>query len=329
MQHPDPSRPLRVVLGEFQADDGFRRAITEPVELIPAPGIADDQLAPLLADADALVSRRFTAAMAANAFRLRLIHTPGAGTNEIDFDAVPPGATVCNVYGHEHSIAEYIFMTMLALNRDLINMDRRFRGFDWSDRANGPQRDLHGRTLGIIGLGQIGTEVARRARVFGMPVVATTRTPSPERAAALGIDRLVGLDDLRSVLAESDVVVVAVPLSSETTGLIGAAELAAMQPDALLINVARGPVIDEGALYDALATHRIGGAAIDVWYRYPEDKVHGPPANRPFHELDNVILTPHIAGWTHGTFAHRWKQINENLRRLASGEPLVGAVERG
>jgi phosphoglycerate dehydrogenase-like enzyme len=267
--------------------------------------------------------------MAANAPRLRLIHTPGAGTNEIDFDAVPPGTTICNVYGHETSITEYVFMTMLALNRDLLNMDRRFRQFDWSDRANGPQRDLHGRTLGIIGLGPIGSEVARRAQVFGMPVIAATRTPDPERAAALGIERLVGLDELDRVLVDADVVVVAVPLAPETTGLLGAAELARMKPDAFLINVARGPVIDEDPLYDALASRRIAGAALDVWYRYPEDKVHGAPASRPFHELDNVILTPHIAGWTHGTFAHRWAQINENLRRLAASEPLLGVVEPG
>jgi phosphoglycerate dehydrogenase-like enzyme len=328
MQQPNPAKPLRVVLGEFQADEGFRQAITEPVELIPAPGIADDQLAPLLADADALISRRFTAAMAANAPRLRLILTPGAGTNEIDFDAVPPGASVCNVYGHETSIAEYVFMTMLALNRDLLNMDRRFRQLDWSDRANGPQSDLAGRTLALVGLGRIGGEIARRARVFGIRVIAATRAPSPERAAALGIERLTGLDDLDGVLEKADIVVVALPLEPATEGLFGAAELARMKPSAFLINVARGPVIDEDALFDALANRRIAGAALDVWYRYPDDKVHGAPSTRPFHELDNVILTPHIAGWTHGTFAHRWAQMNENLRRLAAGEPLLGAVER-
>jgi phosphoglycerate dehydrogenase-like enzyme len=328
MHHPDLGKPIRVVLGEFQTDEGFRRAITAPVELIPAPGVADDQLAPLLAGADALISRRFTAAMAASAPNLRLIHTPGAGTNEIDFAAVPPHTTVCNVYGHEHSIAEYVFMTMLALNRDLLNMDRRFRQHDWSDRAGGPQRELRGRKLGIIGLGRIGSEIARRARVFGMPVIAATRTPDPDRARELGLARLAGMEGLGSLLEEADVVVVAVPLAPETEGLLGAAELARMKPDALLINVARGPVIDEDALYEALAGRQIGGAAIDVWYRYPEDRVSGPSSSRPFHELDNVIMTPHIAGWTHGTFAHRWARMNENLRRLAAGEPLLGMVER-
>jgi phosphoglycerate dehydrogenase-like enzyme len=219
-------------------------------------------------------------------------------------------------------------MAMLALNRDLLNMDRRFRQFDWSDRASGPQREIHGRTLGIVGLGRIGSEIARRAKVFGMRVIAATRTPRPERAAELDIDRVVGMDELGSVLEEADFLVVAVPLEPETTGLLGAAELARLKPDACVINVARGPVIDEDALYAALRERRIGGAAIDVWYRYPEDKVHGAPSAHPFHELDNVILTPHIAGWTFGTFAHRWSQINENLRRLRTGEPLVSVVAR-
>jgi phosphoglycerate dehydrogenase-like enzyme len=326
MEHQSPTQPLRVALGEFQTDEGFRTAITEPVELIPAPGIADDQLAPLLADADVLISRRFTAAMAANAPKLRLIHTPGAGTNEIDFGAVPPRAVVCNVYGHETSIAEYVFMMMLALNRDLLNMDRRFRQFDWSDRAKGPQYDIHGRTLGIVGLGRIGSEIARRATVFGMRVVAATRTPDRARQRELGIEVLSGMSDLHWVLSESDFVVVAVPLQQSTFGLLGQAELGAMRPSAFLVNVARGPVIDEDALFEALLARSIAGAALDVWYRYPEDKMSGQPATHPFHELDNVIMTPHIAGWTFGTFHHRWEVINDNLRRLVSGEPLVNVV---
>lgn len=322
-------RPLRVVLAEWQTEEAFHRAITTPAELIASPGLGDDQVAPLLGDADVLISRRFTAAMATKAPQLRLIHTPGAGINEIDLSAVPDHTTVCNVYGHESGIAEYVFMVLVALNRDLLNMDRRFRQFDWSDRARGPQRDLSGSTLGIVGLGRIGREVARRARVFGMRVVAATRTPRPDHATELGIDRLVGMDGLGGILSEADVLVVAVPLDRDTTGLLGARELSLLRPSAYLVTVARGPVIDEDALFEALSGRRIAGAAIDVWYRYPDDRIHGAPSARPFHELDNVILTPHIAGWTHGTFAHRWARINENLSRLASGAPLLDVVHPG
>ena len=318
--------PLRVVLGEWQSEEAFHRALTTPVTLVPAPGLGDDDLGPLLVDADALVSRRFTAGMARRANKLRLILTPGAGTNEIDFSALPDGTTVCNVYGHEHGIAEYVFMTMLALNRDLLNMDRRFRQHDWSDRANGPQRELLGATLGIIGLGRIGSEIARRAAVFGMRVTAATRSPEPSRGDELGLAYLGGMNDLKQVLADADFVVVAVPLQHDTTGLLGQAELRAMKPEAYLINVARGPVIDEGALYDALQRRTIAGAALDVWYRYPDNKVSGPPATHPFHDLDNVIMPPHIAGWTFGTFHHRWDVINDNLRRVSTGEPFVNVV---
>jgi phosphoglycerate dehydrogenase-like enzyme len=264
--------------------------------------------------------------MASRATRLRLILTPGARTNEIDFNAVPEGAAVCNVYGHESGIAEYVFMTMLALQRDLLHMDRRFRRGDWSDRARGPQRELRGSTLGIIGLGRIGSELARRATVFGMRVVAATRSPDPARREELGLAFLGGMNDLHAVLADADFVVLCVRLQHDTIGLIGRAELQAMKPTAHLINVARGAVADEGALYEALRERWIAGAAIDVWYRYPDDKVSGPPAIHPFHELDNVIMTPHIAGWTAGTFSHRWQMIDENLRRLAAGEPLLNIV---
>lgn len=321
------TEPLRVLLGEWQTDEAFRRAITTPVTLIPAPALRDEDVVPLLADADVFVSKSFTPAMAAHAARLRLLHTPGAGTNWIDFAAVPPHVTVCNVFGHEVSIAEYAVMAILALNRDLLNMDARFRQADWSDRKlRPPARDLRGRTLGLIGLGHIGAEVARVGNAFGMRVVGATRTPSAERAASLGLAGLVGLDQLHDVLAEADFVVVAIPLEAATAGMIAERELGMMRPTAFLINVARGEVVDEAALYDALAHNRIAGAAIDVWYRYPEGSEPARPADHPFHELPNVIMTPHIAGWTFETFQHRWAAIDENLRRLSRGEPLVNVV---
>ena len=316
-----------VVLGEWQQDDAFRRAITTPVRFVPSPTLADEDVAPLLRGANALVSKRFTRGMAVAADRLRLILTPGAGTNQIDFSAVPAGVTVCNVYGHETAIAEYVLMAVLALNRDLLGMDARLRRADWSDRTTrGAHSEIKGQTLAIVGLGRIGAEVARVGQAFGMRVTAVVRSPDPERAAALGLDDVGGLDDLNRLLAAADFVVPAVPLDPSTTGLIGRAELAAMKPTAYLVNIARGEVADEAALYEALREGRIAGAAIDVWYRYPAAKEPCRPSAFPFHELPNVIMTPHIAGWTDGTFRHRWAAIAENLRRLGTGEPFVNVV---
>ena len=321
------TEPLRMLLGEWQTDEAFRRAITAPVTLISAPTLRDEDVVPLLGDVDVFLSKSFTPAMAAHAGRLRLIHTPGAGTNWIDLPAVPPHVTVCNVFGHEVSIAEYVLMAILALNRDLLNMDARFRRADWSDRkVRAPAGDVRGRTLGVIGLGHIGSEVARVGNALGMRVVGATRTPSPERAAALGLASLVRLDRLEGVLGEADFVVLAIPLEAGTAGMIGERELGLMKRTASLINVARGEVVDEAALYAALSDGRIAGAAIDVWYRYPEGDEAARPADQPFHELPNVIMTPHIAGWTAETFRHRWAAIDDNLRRLSRGEPLLNVV---
>ncbi len=319
--------PLQVVLGDWQRDEAFHRAITTPVSLVAAPTLRDDDVVPLLADADAFITKRFTAAMGDAAKRLRLIHAPGAGTNEIDLAAVPDGAVVCNVYGHGAGIAEYVFMAILALNRDLLNMDARLRRGDWSDRTErDARREIRSRTLAMIGLGRIGVEVARLATAFGMRVIAATRTPNADRAKQFGLASIVGMDQLHAVLAEADFVVVAVSLDASTTGLIGSRELSVMKPSAYLVNVARGAIIDEGALYQALKDRTIAGAALDVWYQYPEANERVHPAKHPFHELDNVIMTPHIAGVTEETFRHRWAVINENLRRVAAGEPLLNVV---
>ncbi len=280
-----------------------------------------------LAEADAMIAMRFTADTPPTP-RLRLLQLPGAGFDQIDFDAVPPGCAVCNVFEHEIGIAEYICVAMLEWVIGFARMDANLRRGDWSDSlfVDGPVHgELYGRTVGIVGYGHIGRETARRARAFGMRVIAATRTPREDEL----VDEMMGLDRLHDLLAASDFVVLAVPLVPATRGLIGAAEFAAMKDDGVLINVARGAVVDEDALYAALRDRRIGGAVIDVWYRYPE----GPgepvmPSRHPFQELDNIYMTPHASGWTDGLIARRAKAIAANLDRFARGEPLLNLLER-
>jgi phosphoglycerate dehydrogenase-like enzyme len=326
MTGPGTSAPPRVVIAEWQNIADFHQALTAPMTKRIAATRRDEDIAPLLADADVLVSASFTRGMAAAATRLRLIQTPGAGTDLIDFDAVPAGTTVCNVYGHERGMAEYVVMTMAALNRDLLGMNQRLRTGDWRDHFAGPQRELRGRILAVLGLGRIGREVARAGSFFGMRVAAVTRSPDPARAREVGVQHVVGPDELPALLGEADFVVVAVPLSPATRGLIGRRELAAMKASAYLINIARGDVVDEAALYEALASRAIAGAAIDVWYQYPAANETRLPSRLPFHELDNVLMTPHVSGATDRTFAYRWRFINDNISRLAAGEPLQNVV---
>jgi len=320
--------PPRVVLAIWQTIEPFHRALTTPCTLVPAASARDEDVAPLLPGAEVIVTGKFTRAMAEQADALRLIQTPGAGLDGIDLTAVPPGTAVCNVFGHERGIAEYAFMTMAALNRRLFRLDHELRAGDWSAYVGPPLPELQGRTLAIIGLGRIGAEIARWGRFLDMRVIAVTRTPNREQAAQLGMAWVDGLAALPRALGEADFVVIAAPLDAATRGLIGRAELAAMKPDAFLINVARGPIVDETALYEALRDRQIAGAAIDVWYRYPDGINPSLPSALPFHELDNVIMTPHIAGATDATFSYRWSVINENIRRLGAGESLLNVVKQ-
>ena len=278
-------------------------------------------------DADALVSMNWAQNMPP-APRLRLLQLPGAGTDDIAFESVPAQAAVCNVYEHEIGIAEYVLSAMLQWTVGIPQMDAALRRGQWyGSNLWGPRHDeLYGKTVGIIGYGRIGREVARRARAFGMRLLACSRTP---RGADEFVERVDGMDNLSALLQASDFIVLALPLERSTIGVIGAQQLAVMKPTAVIINVARGALIDERALFEACRGKRIGGAAIDTWFKYPTD-VHtvAEPSNLPFRELENVIMTPHASGWTEGLRPRRCKIIAENLDRLARGEPLANVVRQ-
>jgi phosphoglycerate dehydrogenase-like enzyme len=281
-----------------------------------------------LGDLDVLITLGFTREMGAAARRLRLVQVPGAGLDRIDRAAIPAGAWLANAYGHEVGIAEYVMGVMLAWTRDLGRLDEALHRGEWlSQWAVGAPAppvwpELAGKTLGILGYGRIGRELARRARAFDMSVLAIRRNVA-ERD---GIVELFGPDALPAVLAAADYLVVTLPLDARTRGLLGARELALMKRTALLVNVARAEVVDENALYAALAARTIAGAALDVWYRYPTAPGPTFPGRRAFHELPNVLMTPHVSGWTEGMLQARAALIAANVARVARGEPPVNLV---
>jgi phosphoglycerate dehydrogenase-like enzyme len=185
---------------------------------------------------------------------------------------------------------------------------------------------LAGRVLGIVGFGEIGTAVARLGAALGMRVRAVRRTPTAPLPDGVAPEWVGSDDQLPELLADSDVVVVTVPLSDATRGLIDAAALAAMRPTAVLVNVSRGAVVDEEALHAALTDGTIAGAGIDVWWRNPRDPDSPPPSHLDFTGLDNVVLTPHQSGHTREVFAGRARDIADNVDALASGTPLRNLV---
>jgi phosphoglycerate dehydrogenase-like enzyme len=312
-----------------RAEDGYASELARGIEqaAIPLTWVEPgdrDALRRELADADALLCNRLEAADTEGAGRLRLVQALSAGADNVDPAALPPGCTLCNLYGHEEAIAVWAVLGLLAVSRHLLAYDRRLREGHWSPELP-MERELAGRVLGAIGYGHIGRRAVELGRAFGMDAVAVTRTPSDARAE--GLRWLGGFDRIGELMAESDAVCVAVPLNAQTRGLVGAAELAALGPEGILVNVGRGEVVDEQALFDALRDRRIAGAALDVWYRYP-GRADGPtqPSTLPFHELDNVVMTPHVSGRTAETRERRAAFLVEQLRRLAEGRALENVL---
>jgi phosphoglycerate dehydrogenase-like enzyme len=245
----------------------------------------------------------------------------------MDLAALPRGVTVCNTLGHETPIAEYVIMTMLNLTHQLFQTVLSFRAGSWEASLQGGgtrHGELLGQTIGIVGYGGIGREVARRAAPFGCRILAANRTP---REAEPGVERIFPLAELDALLPLCDTVALCTALGPETTGLIDARRLALMKPTAFLINIARGQVIDEDAVYAALRDGTIGGAALDVWWQYPNAAEPLRRGSRhPFHELPNVIVTPHNSGWTQGMVRRRWDEIADNIGRCVRGEPAINLV---
>jgi phosphoglycerate dehydrogenase-like enzyme len=288
------------------------------------------EIASRLPQVDVLVTMAFTPEMGAVGRRLKLVQVPGAGLDRIDRSALPAGTWLANVYGHETGIAEYVIGTMLILTRDFARLDACLRRGYWesqwavSTAPPAPWPELAGKVLGILGYGRIGQCVAQRARAFDMAVWAIRRDIT--RSDTHGLAFLGGPDALDEVLRHADYLAITLSLTEATRGLLGERELCLMKPTAMLINVARAEIVDEAALYQALAQRTIAGAALDVWYQYPQGPGPTFPARYAFHGLPNVLMTPHVSGWTEGTLEARAKLIAENIRRVAQGEPPVHLI---
>lgn len=259
--------------------------------------------------------------------KLRLLQIPGAGADQINFDEVPRHAAVCNAYGHEVASGEYAVLAMLAWCHDFIPAHETLKAGSWrmSGRTGAPlHEELYGKTVGILGLGPIGMAAARLAKGFGTTILACNRT---QREQPDFVDRLYALEDLGTFLSQCDFVVVCIALAPQTVGLIDKEAFSRMKPSAVIINVARGTIIDEDALYAALSDKQIAGAVIDAWYDYPTpENSQVPPSKHPFHTLTNVLMTPHSSIWTRGMIDRRWTDIAGNIDALANAGELKNVL---
>jgi D-3-phosphoglycerate dehydrogenase / 2-oxoglutarate reductase len=282
-------------------------------ELVERHGLTGDELATALAEVDAVIVRsstRITREVLARAVRLQVIGRAGVGVDNIDVAAATErGIAVLNApAGNTISAAELTLALLLAVVRRVPAADRSMKAGEWRRTFSGTE--LFGKTLGLVGAGRIGGEVARRARAFGMGVIIHDPFLTEERALALQAQR-VALDEL---LRTADVVSIHVPLTESTTGLIGEPELRLMKPGAYLVNAARGGVLDEAALYRVLKDGHLAGAALDVYEREPV------PQDHPLRTLENVVLTPHLGAAT--------AEAQQNVA-VEIGEAVRAALEEG
>jgi D-3-phosphoglycerate dehydrogenase len=293
------------------------------LSLLDHPRIEWSYLAQPLAEIDAdfaarydvlcaMVERVGAASLGRADQRLRLVSRFGVGYDAIDVPACTANGVLLNIApdGVRRPVATNVITFVLALAQKLFLKDRLTRTGRWAEKTSHMGMGVTGRTLGLVGVGNIGAEVFRLARPFEMKHIAFDPYVDPRRIEGLGVELVSSLDE---VMRRSDFVSVNCPLNAQTRGLIGAREIALMKPTAFLVNTARGPIVQERALYEALAAGRIAGAGLDVF------EVEPTPPDNPILTLDNVIVTPHGLCYTDECFTGIARNTFEAVRALADG----------
>ncbi len=297
-------------IGEIEGVNAVRE--TEP-----------DMILKEIEDTEVLYAIKITNEEFSRAKKLVWIHSPFVGVDSLLIDDVRKSdvTVTCSRGIHASQASDHVFALILAFARKLPELFEDQKRRKWKPRHPFPFEpldELRGKTLGIIGLGSIGREVARKGKCFGMKVIGVKNTRSPSEH----VDEVYSPENLDRVLDQSDFLVICVPLTKETTGMIGERELRKMKRTSYLINIARGGIVDENALIKALRNGWIAGVALDVAEHEPL------PEDSELWDFDNVIITPHVAGST----PHYWDRavsiFMENLKRFLSGKELMNVVDK-
>jgi phosphoglycerate dehydrogenase-like enzyme len=293
----------------------------EVVRLASYEGVEEE-----IRDAEVVITWSLRPEQIAPARKLRWIHSPAAAVHQLLFPELV-GRDIILTNGrdvHGPVVAEHVIAMILALAKKLPQASRFQHRRAWGQEemwnARPHPREVAGATLGLVGLGTIGGSAARLASGLGMRVIAVRE--HPEKASPEGVEQVFPSSQLDTLLAQSDYVVLAAPVTSTTQNLIDAAGLAKMKPDACLINVGRGQLVDEAALAQALRDHKIGGAALDVFVEEPL------PSSSPLWDFENVLITPHTAGLTEKQWERQYALVAENLRRYRNHQPLLAIVDQ-
>lgn len=276
----------------------YRDNLPENIDLIFPAEINEETLLELAPDVEVLMAYQISQALLEKATKLKHIQVPWTGSERLDFDLLKqyPHISVSNSHSNSLAIAEHAVSLLLAATKRITYRDSCMRKGDWSPRYN----DVHsywltGKTLGVIGYGAIGQKVATILKNgFGMQIFAIKRYPKDIESEDQ-CDFIGGPDDLSYVLQKSDFILISLPLTKETKGLIGRDELKLMKDNVIIVNISRGAVVNEEAIYEHLKNNQSTVAALDVWYNYPKDRKDPTDVfqNFPFEELENVVMSPH------------------------------------
>jgi phosphoglycerate dehydrogenase-like enzyme len=284
-----------------------------------------DRVPEEISDTDVFIGWSLRPEQFADARKLRWIHSPAAAVHQLMYpELIKSSVALTNSTGiHGPVVAEHAIAVLLALAKRLPQAMQYQAKHEWSQdqlwHGSPPPREVSDSTVLIVGMGSIGREFAARAKALGMKILAIRENPAKGLEAA---DAVYSSSQIDEVLPQADYVLLCTPVTPATTGIMNAARLSKMKFDAYLINVARGPLIDEAALFDALQHRRIAGAALDVFNDEPL------PANSPFWSLDNILITPHTAAVTDRLWERHYRLIVDNMKRFLAGQRLLNEVDK-
>jgi len=314
--------PSVVTITFGPVDASMKEVLGPDVELRSVAGVPDDERSRILAESDVLFCWNFAREVRpgeGRALPARFVQLVSAGADHLPFGELPRRAVVAsNVGAYAEPMAEHVLAMTLALLKRLPENHAKLASGAWNQTLT---RWLSGSVCGILGFGGIGKATARRFGALGARVYAVNTSGRTDEA----VEFVGTLDDLDHVLESSDVVVVSLPLTHRTSGLIGAPQLARMKPDAVLVNVGRGAIVDETALYEHLRSHLEFSAGIDTWWGEPfhARQFH---VDHPFFELPNVLGSPHNSALVPGIVEEAMALAAANIRRFLGGQPVTGVV---
>jgi D-3-phosphoglycerate dehydrogenase len=308
----------------------IKARLPDDIEVVYPKVGTDEELIALAKDVEVIVSTRLSPVVAENAPKLKLLQKTGAGVDDMPFDALKEETYMANTSGSNPiPMAEGAVSLVWALAKRIVPRHLNFK--DGRDNHRGVL--LKGKTAGILGMGAIGSEVATRLQAMGMRVIGLRRERNEEIRKELGIDWLGGVEELDHLMIESDFLIVTVPLTPDTEGMLGEHEFSLMKEGSYVVNIARAAIIQEKPLYDALKSGKLAGAASDVWWQPhfwdPLWNVEEKPASKyPYWELDNVICIAHQIGSTDSQSDASLGIMIENIIRTRDGKPPVNQVDK-